>query len=211
MVPSWVKRMLLTLAMVFAFSAAAHAQLTTFTKSTLTSGPITFNLGNGVSGTVTFSGTVGSSGLYNAVTSGTNQTSTFILVSPGAVATFSFNSPVRRLDVQSGTGVTGARTDRFVINRTTVVNQVTNVNTSSAALANRTFNPATPITSFSFSSTSANPARIGIRTTSTAQPAPLDPVGATLLGNVVAIGAIAAYRRRRKNRAAFDASPALAA
>lgn len=208
---SWITRVVLTLAMLVAFSAAVHAQLTTFTKNTLTAGPITFNLGNGVSGTVTFSGTVGSSGLYNAVTSGTNQTSTFILVSPGAVATFKFNIPVNRLDVQSGTGVAGARTDRFVINRTTVGNQVTNVNTSSAALANRTFAPATPIVSFSFSSSSTSPARIGLRTTSTAQPAPLDPVGATLLGNAVAIGAIVLYKRRRRTKPAWSASTAAAA
>ena len=205
MLYSWFRQAVLTVAMLIACSVAGHAQLATFTKSTLTTAPISFNLGNGVSGIVTFSGTVGSSGLYNATASGTNLVSTFIVVSPGAVATFAFNTPVRRLDVQSGTGVAGARTDRFVVNRTTVVNQVTNVNTSSAALANRTFTPATPITSFSFSSSSANPARIGIRNTSTAQPAPLDPVGATLVGNLVAIGAIAVYRRRRRR----SVSPAM--
>lgn len=194
---SRLKTLLLGLMFLFCgLVLPAQAQLATFSYNTLTAGPITFNLGNGVSGTVTFTGTVGS-GLYNPTTVGNVQTSTFVVVAPGAIGTLHFNVPVTRLVIQSGTGVAGARTDRFVSNRTTVINQQTNVNTSSATIANRTFAPATPLVSLNFSSTSASPFRLGIRTTSTAQPAPLDPIGATMFGNLVAIGAIMLYRRRR--------------
>ena len=201
MIKQYVRMLCAAVLILLASLGPAFAQLTTFSYNTLTAGPITFNLGNRVSGTITFTGTVGTSGLYNPVTAGSVQTSTFVVIAPGAVAVVKFDIPVTRLDIQSGTGVAGARTDKFVSNRTTAINQVTNVATSSAAIANRTFAPATPLTSLLVSSSSASPLRFGIRTTSTAQAAPLDPVGATLLGNIVAAGAIVLYRRRRKPKA----------
>lgn len=184
-------------------ASPSRAQYVTFTKSTITTAPISFDFGNGFSGTITFSGaTAGSSGLYNPTTSGTTLSSSFLLVAPGSVATFTFNQPMTRLDLSYGTGLTGARTERFSFNTSTGV-RTQNVNNNSTAIRNQNFRFGTSqIYGFSVSSTSANPLRFSARGTSVVAVAPLSPLGATLLGNLVAIGAILLYRRRRASKGA---------
>jgi len=191
----------LTIAAVLLRSAPAAAQYATFTQSTITTAPISFDFGNGFAGTITFSGaTAGSSGLYNPTTSGTTLSSNFLLIAPGSVATFAFTQPINRLDLSYGTGVAGARRETFTFNTSTGV-RTQNVNNNSTAIRNQNFRFGTSqIYGFSVSSNSSNPLRFTTRGTSTVVVAPLSPLGATLLGNMVAFGALLLYRRRRTFR-----------
>lgn len=201
MLMSKLRLLLTALLFTAAFGAPARAQLATFQQGLIITTPITFDFGNGLSGTITFSGSgAPSSGLYNPTVSGLYLTSNFVLIAPGAIATFALNVPVSNLDLRLGTGSGGARTDTFVLNTVGGI-QTQNIGASGASLKNQSFTPTNAITSFSISSSSSNPLRVSVQGTSTPVPAPLDPVGATLLGNLVAIGAVAAYRRRRRRLA----------
>lgn len=196
----WYRRLQLLLAaflLTAAFGAPVRAQLANFQSGIISTTPITFDFGNGLSGTVVFSGsTAALSGLYNPTVSGAYLTSNFVLIAPGSVATFSLNVPVSNLDLRLGTGAGGSRTDTFVIN-TVTGSQTQTIGASGAALKNQSFTPASSVVAFSVSSSSANPLRVSVQGTSTPVPAPLGPVGATLLGNFAAIAALVLYRRRR--------------
>ncbi|MBY0610795.1 MAG: hypothetical protein K2P80_01295 [Beijerinckiaceae bacterium] len=195
--------LLAALVAVLCLTAPAAAQLYQFKTDLLSTTPITFSLGNGITGTVKFTGsTAGSSGLSAPTVSGLNLVSNFLLIQPGTIATVSFTFPLAHLDLQWGPGNTVTRTDNFVFNTAQQTNialpLASNLATRSAAFSGTGLD----IVSFSFSSTSASATRLGVLTSTAPVPAPLDPVGATLLGNLVAIGAVAAYRRRRKRAAA---------
>ena len=87
-----------------AFSGPGMAQFAQFSRNIIT-GPITFSLGGGVIGTVTFSGaTASTSGLQSPTVSGANLVSNFVIIQPGAIATVTFNYPLSHLDLQWGNG-----------------------------------------------------------------------------------------------------------
>lgn len=202
--------LLAALIALICLSAPASAQLYQFKTDLLSTTPITFSLGNGITGTVQFTGsTASSSGLSAPTVSGANLVSNFLLIQPGTIATVSFTFPLAHLDLQWGPGNTVTRTDNFVFNTAQQTNialpLASNLATRSAAFSGTGLD----IVSFSFSSTSASATRLGVLTSTAPVPAPLDPVGATLLGNVVAIGAIAAYRRRRRRAVAGRSAPDL--
>ena len=180
-------------------SSPAAAQFDQFSTGIFTTTPITFSLGSGVNGTVTFSGsTAGSSGLSAPTTSGSNYVSNFLLIQPGTVATFTFNYPISNVDLQWGPGNTTPRIDTFTFNTTTYSGFVYN-QPSTQATQTQSSGAGLNIVSFSFSSNSASPIKLGVLSSSTpAAPAPMGPVGATLLGNLVAFGAVAVHRRRRR-------------
>ena len=194
-----IRPFLISLLLLFAAAGAASAQYAQFSKSTITASPITFNLGGGVIGTVTFSGaTASTSGLQSPTVSGTNLVSNFVIIQPGAIATVTFNYPLSHLDLQWGTGNTVARTDNFVFNTAQSSNIALPLATNLATRSGSFSGTGLDIVSFRLSSTSASPLTLGVLTTTAAVPAPLDPIGATLFGNVAAIGAVVFFRRRRK-------------
>ena len=195
-----LKTAIAALAIMIFMASPAAAQLYQFTTSNISTTPITFSLGNGIVGTVAFTGsTAGSSGLSAPTVSGSNLVSNFLLIQPGSIATVSFNFPLAHLDLQWGPGNTVTRTDNFVFNTAQLTNIALPLSSNLATRSGAFSGTGLDIVSFSFSSTSASATRLGVLTSTAPVPAPLDPVGATLLGNLVAIGAIAVYRRRRKH------------
>ena len=184
-----------------AASSPVRAQYAQFQTGRFTTTPITFDLGGGVIGTVTFTGaTAGSSGLQTPTASGSNLVSNFILIQPGTTAFFSFNYPLSHLDLNWGPGNTVTRTDNFIFN-TAQTSNIPLPLTSNLANRSGAFSGAgLDIVSFSLSSTSASPIKLGVLTSTAPVVAPMSPVGATLVGNIVAIGMIALYRRRRNRQ-----------
>lgn len=183
----------------------AAAQLADFQKGLISTAPISFDFGNGFSGTVVFTGTTAAlSGLYNPTTNGTTLTSNYVLIAPGSVAQFFFSVPVSNLDLRVGTGSGGGRTDTYGLDLASSV-QTQAVGASGASIKNQSFTNAAGIYGFNVSSSSANPLRVSVQGTSTPVPAPLSPVGATLLGNLVAAGALIVFQFRRRRRISFAA------
>ena len=175
----------------------------------VSTGPIGFNLGSGVSGTITFTG---SSGVYNGSTGpwapdvqGGRITSNFLVASPGGIATMTFSTPVANLGFLWGSvGPTGDGNLLTFYNGNTVIGTAKGANVLAAAGVSN--NQSTIATLFSFPTASLtkvvvstnNAFEFTLLQTTQPAPAPLDPVGATLLGNLVALGAVGIYRRRKK-------------
>ena len=179
-------------------ASPAAAQYAQFQTGRFTTTPITFDLGGGVIGTVSFTGaTAGSSGLQTPTVSGANLVSNFILIQPGTTAFFSFNYPLSHLDLNWGPGNTVTRTDNFIFNTAQASNIPLPLTSNLANRSGAFSGTGLDIVSFSLSSTSASPIKLGVLTSTAPVPAPMSPVGATLLGNVVAIGMIMLYRRRK--------------
>ena len=224
-------RMISALLMLPLLGSVSHAQLLiTATDSSITTkqsdtvnfgtntpgagglvstGPIGFNLGSGVSGTITFTG---QSGVYNGSTGPWapdvqtgRMTSNFLVVAPGAIATITFSTPVANLGFLWGSvGGAGDGNKLTFFNGSTQIGTALGANVLAAAGVSNT--QATIATMFSFPTasltkvvlTTTNPFEFTLLQTTQPAPAPLDPVGATLLGNVVAFGALTVYRRRRR-------------
>ena len=175
----------------------------------VSTGPIGFNLGSGVSGTITFTG---QSGIYNGssgpwapdVQSG-RITSNFLVVQPGGIATITFSTPVANLGFLWGS--VGGASDG---NMLTFYNGATQIGTAKGAnvlaAAGVTNQQSSIATLFSFPTssltkvvlTTTNPFEFTLLQTTQPAPAPLSPVGATLVGNLVAALALITYRRRRR-------------
>lgn len=186
----------------------------------VSTGPIGFNLGSGVSGTITFTGNSGvyngSSGPWAPDVQGGRMTSNFLVASPGGIATMTFSTPVAKLGFLWGSvGPVGDGNLLTFYNGNTVIGTAKGSDVLAAAGVSN--NQSTIATMFSFPTASLtkvvvstnNTFEFTLLQTTQPAPAPLDPVGATLLGNLVALGAVGVYRRRRKS-AASAASPALA-
>ena len=178
----------------------------------VSTGPIGFNLGSGVSGTITFTG---QSGIYNGsagpwapdVQTG-RMTSNFIAVIPSGSVTITFSTPVADLGFLWGSvGPAGDGNLLTFYNGSSVIGTAKGANVLAAAGTSN--NQSTIATLFSFPTasltkvvlTSSADFEFTLLKTSQPAPAPISPVGATLVGNLVAIGAIAAYRRRRRRSA----------
>ena len=172
--------------------------------------PIGFNLGSGVSGVITFTG---QSGVYNGssgpwapdIKTG-RMTSNFLVVAPGAIATITFSTPVANLGFLWGSvGGAGDGNKLTFFNGSTQIGTALGANVLAAAGVSNTQSTISTLFSFPTASltkvvlTTTNPFEFTLMQTTQPAPAPLDPVGATLLGNIVAFGAIAAYRRRRRH------------
>ncbi len=192
-----IKPLFAALFFLIALCGPVSAQFAQFSTSAISTTPITFSLGGGVVGTVTFSGAAGS-GLQTPTVSGTNLVSNFILIQPGSIASVSFNYPLAHLDLQWGPGNTISRTDNFIFNTAQQSNIALPLTSTLATRSGAFSGPGLDIVSFSLSSTSASPLRLGVLTSTAAVPAPLSPMGATLLGNVVALGVLVLYRKRQQ-------------
>lgn len=204
-----IKPLLAAFMFVFVFATPAMAQFAQFTTGRFTTTPITFNLGGGVTGTVSFSGAAGAvaaSGLQAPTVSGANLVSNFVLIQPGAVARVDFNYPLSRLDLTWGPGNTTPRTDTFQFYTGQLLPITQNRASSLATDVASASGTGLTIVGFSLSSNSASPIQLGLRTSSIPAPAPLSPVGATLLGNLVAFGMIVLYRKRRAKPALMMAA-----
>lgn len=171
--------------------------------------PINFNLGSGVSGNITFTGNSGvyngSSGPWAPDVQGGRMTSNFLVASPGGIATMTFSTPVAKLGFLWGSvGPVGDGNLLTFYSGNTVIGTAKGANVLAAAGV--TNNQSTIATMFSFSTASLT--KVVVSTTNTFEftllqttqpaPAPLSPMGATILGNLVAIGSIGLYRRRKK-------------
>lgn len=175
----------------------------------VSTGPIGFNLGSGVSGTVTFTG---QSGVYNSrvgpwapdIRTG-SLTTNFLAVVPGGIATITFSTPVANLGFLWGS--VGPASDNNLL---TFFNGATQIGTARGAnvlaAAGVSNNQSTISTLFSFPTasltrvvlTSSAPFEFTLLQTTQPAPAPLSPVGATLLGNLAALGALTFYKKRRR-------------
>ena len=191
--------LLAALFLIFGLMAKpAAAQFAQFSTSALSTTPITFSLGAGVVGTITFTGaTAASSGLQAPVLSGTTFVSNFILIQSGTIATVTFNYPLSHLDLQWGPGNTVSRTDNFIFNTAQASNLALPLASNLATRSGAFSGPSLDIVSFSLSSTSASPIKLGVLTSTAPVPAPLSPLGTTVLANAIALGCILLYRRRR--------------
>ena len=175
--------------------------------------PINFSLGSGVSGTITFTG---QSGVYNGSAGpwapdiiGGRLTSNFLAVVPSGIVTMTFSTPVANLGFLWGSvGPAGDGNLLTFYNGNTVIGTAKGANVLAAAGVSN--NQSSIATLFSFPTatltkvvlTSNADFEFTLLQTTQPAPAPLSPIGATVLGNLAAIGAIAAYRQRRRRRGA---------
>ena len=174
--------------------------------------PIYVDLGSGVGTTITFTG---QSGLYNGSTGpwapdviGGRITSNFIAAMPGGTVTMTFVNPISSFGFLWGS-VGGAGDGNFLTfyNGNTVIGTANGGAVLAAAGVSNT--QSSIATLFSFPSqqltkvvaTTTNPFEFTLLNSTQAAPAPLSPIGATVMGNLAAFGMIIAYKRRRRRNA----------
>lgn len=169
--------------------------------------PIYVDLGGGVGTTITFTG---NSGIYNGSAGpwapdviGGRLTSNFLAANGGTV-TMTFVNPIANFGFLWGSvGPAGDGNTLTFYSGNTIIGTAKGSDVLAAAGVSN--NQSSIATLFSFPTNSLtkvvastnSPFEFTLLSTTQPVPAPLSPVGATMLGNLVALGAVVLYRRRR--------------